>query len=277
MSSMYDLPWVGDFLRPIQAEYKRAAPRYKLIEPSKADIQYIYSHCQENDPFDTLRLKQECYEAYRNGDAIIQKCTSVWGEILVVEMKNAQFVKPWKTWWRAIRLLVNKPVRIVIFGHPRERLMPTKPGQPVEAEHINGGMAMRCDPGTIVLYRQEELTRVLVHELFHASCSDPYHEETPQIEADTEAWAEMVLCAMAAKGELQPWIRRMRDQIEYSVRQSTTARILYGVRSPQDYAWRYLTGRLDVWRKLGIHIPASLSNDSPVRSLRLTLCEPHNQ
>ena len=277
MSSMYDLPWVSDFLRPIQAEYKRAAPRYTITEPSRSDLQYIQTLCQEHDPFDTLQLKNECYRAYEQGHATIQKCASDLGEIVLVEMNNAPFKKPWKTWWRVIRLLVNKPVRIVIFGNPRARLFPRERGAPIDAEHVNGGMAMRCDPGTIVLYRQEEVTRVLIHELFHASCSDPYHEPTPQIEADTEAWAEMVLCAMAAKGELQLWIRRMREQIEYAVRQATTARLKHGVQSPHEYGWRYVTGRLDVWHRLGIHIPVSVPMTRSIRSLRLTMCEPKNE
>ena len=277
MSSLYDLPWVEDFLRPIREEYKRAAPGFKLIQPNEADKTYVQNICKESDPFDTLHLKQDCYQAYTAGKAVLQKCSSVWGEILVLQMNDSPFVPPWKTWWRAIRVLVNKPVRILILGHPRARLMPTKPGILIEAEHINGGMAMRCDPKTIVLYRQEELTRVLIHELFHASCSDPYHEETPQIEADTEAWAEMVLCAMAAKGELQPWIRRMRDQITYAVRQAATARNKHHIRSPSDYGWRYVVGRLDVWRRLGIHVPSAITDKRPVQSLRLTLCEPKDE
>lgn len=274
--SLYDCPWVDYFLRPIQEEYRRSPPRFKVTDPTPQDLTYIQTLGQEQDPFDTLHLKRECWDAYQNGTATIQKCTSVWGEIVWLEMKNAPFPKPWKTWWRAIRLLVNKPVRIIIFGHPRARMMPVRHGAHIQAEHINGGMAMRCDPQTIVLYRQEELTRVLIHELFHASCSDPYHEATPQIEADTEAWAEMVLCAMAAKGERQEWIRQMREQIEYAVRQAATARTNHHVRSPREYGWRYLIGRLDVWRRLGIHVPSSVTVDRPIQSLRLTICEPKN-
>jgi hypothetical protein len=136
---------------------------------------------------------------------------------------------------------------------------------------------MRCDPQTIVVYRKEEVTRVLIHELFHASCSDPYTKDTPQIEADTEAWAELFLCGMKAKGQLQPWIRHMREQICWAVRQAAPVQSKYGVRSPNDYAWRYLIGRILVWRRLGIHVPDLPNGFKPVHSLRFTLCELNNE
>jgi hypothetical protein len=277
MISMKDLPWVDGFLRPIREEYKKAPPRHELVEPSHADISYIRTLCADTDPFDTLGLKNDCYEALLSGKADILKSECELGSILLVELVEHPVRPTWNTWWRAIRILTGtakKPVRIVIFGHPRLREMPKKMGEPITAEHLNGGMAERCNAGTIVIYRQEEVTRVLIHELFHASCSDPYYNPTPLIEADTEAWAEMVLCGMAAKGALQPWIRYMREQIDYALKQASTARNNHGVYSPKDYAWRYLVGRLDVWRRLGIQVPWFPANYKKITSLRFSVCEP---
>jgi hypothetical protein len=272
-NSMSNLPWVERFLTPIQNEYGKAPPSYKLVQPTNDDISYVLSHANEIDPFDTGRLKRDTGEALLKGEAELLKCSSPGlGTILVVRMREAPFHPPWNTWWRAVRLLTH-PVRIVIFAHPRRRETPPI-GQNVEKEHVNGGAAMRCDPKSIVIYRKEEATRVLIHELFHATCSDPYHKETPQIEADTEAWAEMLLCGMAARGRVASWIKHMRQQIDWSVRQAATVRDRHNVHSFKDYSWRYLVGRLEVWRRLGIPVPSIPNQYEPVKSLRFTICEP---
>jgi hypothetical protein len=187
-------------------------------------------------------------------------------------------MKPsWNLWWRCVRLLIpsSKKVRILLFGHPKERIAPYK-HQPITNEHLNGGSAYQCNPMSIVLYRKEEVSRVLIHELFHASCSDPYHFDTPQIEADTEAWAELFLCGMAAKGKLQPWIRYLREQIAWAVRQAATVEVDHNVHSSGEYAWRYLVGRLAVWRRLGISVPAYPNIFKRVESLRFSLIEPED-
>jgi hypothetical protein len=274
MMSMTDLPWVKSFLNPIMYEYMKDPPTYKLSQVLHSDLLYIFKLAKENDAFDTLGLKKETASALGAGRATIIKSTCSLGEILLVSFKEDPVHPTWNLWWRCIRLLSpKKKVRIVIFGHPKKREVPEL-GTKIGPAHVNGGSAFRCDPQTIVLYRKEEVTRVLIHELFHASCSDPYHEDTPQIEADTEAWAEMFLCAMAARGRSQPFVRHMREQIHWAVKQASALQAKYRVYSPRDYAWRYLIGRLDVWRRLGLQIP-SLSNDlGQVHSLRFTICEP---
>ena len=272
-SSMGTLPWVERFLTPIEKEYGKAPPTHKLVSPTNDDRAYVLQHATENDPFDTAGLKHEMGEALQNGSATIHKCVAEGlGTILVVQYDSSPFHPPWNTWWRAVRLLAY-PVRIVIFAHPRRRETPPV-GQNVEKGHVNGGAAMRCDPRSIVIYRKEEATRVLIHELFHATCSDPYHKETPQIEADTEAWAEMLLCGMAARGRTASWIHHMRKQIDWSVKQAATLRDRHNVRSFKDYSWRYLVGRLEVWRRLGIPVPSIPNQYTPVKSLRFTICEP---
>jgi hypothetical protein len=271
--SIAKLPWVERFLRPIQREYSKQPPSHTLVAPTNSDIAYVLQHVNEDDPFDTAGLKRETGAALLNGEAELIKCVADGlGEIMVVRFHSSPFHPPWNTWWRAVRLLTH-PVRIVIFAHPRRRETPAV-GQNVEKEHVNGGAAMRCDPRSIVIYRKEEATRVLIHELFHATCSDPYHKETPQIEADTEAWAEMLLCGMAARGQLTSWVTYMRKQMDWSVRQAATVRDRHNVRSFKDYSWRYLVGRLEVWRRLGLSVPNEPTRFTPVRSLRFTICEP---
>ena len=275
MRSMKQLPWVEPFLYSMCEEYKKSSPDWKLLHPSVYTRKYVYSVANQEDPFDTKGLKKECGEALRKGEATLLQCVSSFGEILVVSMNTSPVKLTWNLWWRCVRLLIPKKkfVRVLIFGHPSPRDVPTMEMQ-IEKGHINGGSAFRCDPSSIVIYRKEECTRVLIHELLHASCSDPYYKSTPEIEADTEAWAEMMLCGMAARGQLQPWIRYMREQISWSVRQASTVYKKYNVKSIDDYAWRYLIGRLIVWRRLGISVPSITEQFLPVKTLRFTICEP---
>jgi hypothetical protein len=273
-----ETPWLPDFLHPIQEEYRKPSPAYTFQPPTSNDLQYIQSVAPTNDLFDTLGLKREMLEALNQNKAIHQKCVSPLGEIHLISLKSSPVEPQWNTWWRAVRLLISKPpVRIVMFAHPRKRLAPSKPTQ-VSKEHVNGGAAMRCDPKSIVLYRKEELTRTLIHELFHATCSDPYYKSTEFIEADTEAWAELTLCGMAAKGDSIRWKKEFSKQVQWSVKQAATLNDHFDVKGSNDYAWRYLIGRLDVWKTLGLDVPPlpTPKTYTPVKSLRFTICEPSN-
>jgi hypothetical protein len=271
------LPWVESFLSPIRHEYTMQPPEYRLELPTKEELEYILQQGKDDDPFDTAGLKKDMITAIKEKKATILKSTCKYGTCLVVSLHSSPFKPSWNTWWRAVRLLSpQKPVRILFFGHPKKRLVPSSSQLTISAEHVNGGSAMRCDSKTIVLYRKEEATRVLLHELLHASCSDPYYKDTQFIEADTEAWAEMILCGMKATGDASLWNKFMKEQIAWSLRQAATLKLQYNVYNSTHYAWRYLVGRLDVWRQLGLKIPALPEKFTAVKSLRFTLCEPED-
>ena len=273
---MEELPWVPPLLYQVQQEYRRSPPQHKLASLTPDEYSHILQLASEKDPFDTEGLKADTAKALTSSKATAFKTVCSLGEITVVSYKSNPFHPPWNTWWRAVRLLSPaKPVKIIVFGNPKPRLPPPSQ-EPLKAAHLNGGSAFRCNPQSIVIYRKEEATRVLIHELFHASCSDPYHKDTPQIEADTEAWAEILLCAMAAKGVHSLWEKYMREQIEWAKRQALTAQKDHQVNSDKDYGWRYLVGRLDVWRKLGLPVDSVKVSKKPVKSLRFSLCEPRD-
>jgi hypothetical protein len=271
------LPWIEPLLDPIRIEYSKQPPSHKLIEPSQESFDYVYSVAETPDSFDALGLKKECGKALRQKKATLFQSVSSQGTILLVSLHKSPIVPSWNVWWRSIRLLIpeDKRVRILLFGHPKQRVRPYTHA-PIQNIHVNGGYTTQCDPMSIVIYRKEELTRVLIHELFHASCSDPYKLDTSHIEADTEAWAELVLCGMAAKGELESWIVHLQDQITWAVHQATTVRQYHDVSTAEDYAWRYLVGRLTVWSKLGLPIPHYPTPVKPVHSLRFSRCEPED-
>jgi len=275
MGSLKKLPWIEPFLDRIKTEYTKPPPSYTIVRPTYESVKYILSVADEKDAFDTAGLKAECGEALRKNKATVLQSESPLGTILVVSLDSSPLKPSWNLWWRSIRLLVpaSKKVRILIFGHPKERIVPYN-HQPITEVHVNGGAAMRCDPMSIVLYRKEEVSRVLMHELFHASCSDPYHLDVPQVESDTEAWAELFLCAMAAKGQMQPFIKHLKQQIAWAVKQAATVQTYYCVKSIRDYAWRYLVGRIIVWRSMGIYVPDYPNSFKPIHSLRFSIIEP---
>lgn len=277
IQSMTELPWTIPFLKIVHDEYAKNPPKYNTQSVTKADLEYILSVANQEDPFDKGNLKKEFVIEIQRENTHIIKSICEYGEIILVSFKNSIVEPQWNTWWRAIRLLSPyKKVRILIFGHPSRRLV-TPETKNIGPEHLNGGAAMRCDPRSIVIYRSEEITRVLLHELFHASCSDPYSKDTPHIEADTEAWAEILLCGMTARGNPKAWIRFMREQIDWAVKQAETLRNSYKIYTPKDYAWRYIIGRLDVWRSLGIQVPNyKYKNYNILSTLRFTICEPKN-
>lgn len=257
-------------LASVKKEYSKPHPQYSMKEVSGNDMRYIYSIVKESSPLDELKLKDQILDGLKNNSVGIWKSYSQLGEIIYLGSKETVNIQ---VWWRCIRLLSNKPVRVVIFAHPSLRLMP-EPGHPVEAKHINGGYANCCDGRSIVIYRKEELTRVLIHELLHASCSDPYSSNTSDLESNTEAWAEIIQGAMVAGGDQAKWIMAMNRQIDYSLRQSSTLRDNHSVLSKNDYAWRYTTGKFEVWKRLGFKIPDLPTDYEPVNSLRLTIDEP---
>lgn len=270
-----ELPWVSHLLEAVRKEYMKAPPEYQLVEPTGSDISYMISVANEEDSFDKIGLKKDFADCLANQTCRFQTASSKHGTIHVLTLPGDSYTPPWNTWWRIVRLLSQTPVRIVVFAHPQKRLPPAH-GKALSQTHVNGGMTMKCDAQTVVIYRKEEATRVMIHELFHASCSDPYDLDIPHVEADTEAWAEIVLCAMKAKGSPTGWKRAMRSQIAYAVNQANAAKEQHKVEDEEDYAWRYLTGRLDVWSRLGLPIPQGSRGTRRLRSLRFTVCEPAN-
>jgi len=257
-------------LQSVRKEYAYSSPKHTLADVTESDKQYIDSLVEDTNQFDTLQLKKKIMTQVKEGTAIITKSSSLHGTIIIVH--RADYKPTFHIWWRIVRLLSEKPVRIVIFAHPSLRTMPSK--GPIEAKHINGGYAIRCDATSIIIYRQEEISRVMIHELLHASCSDPYHKSVECIESDTEAWTEIILCAMAAKGDKNSYNRYMNDQILYSVEQASVLRDKHKVHSESDYAWRYTIGKFEVWKRLGLHVPEIPKSSTMNRSLRLTIHEP---
>ncbi len=173
---------------------------------------------------------------------------------------------PMKLYARALQAMADgKSYTIFLFLNPSKRVFPPK-GTKVGPTNINGGYCMICQPDTIVVYREEDSLRVLIHELQHAGCCDNPRRPIEHVEAETEAWAELIYAMLlACSAGLKPeaaW----RIQSSWATGQNRRLTGTYNVRVPADYAWRYTVGKEDVWRRWGLPLgnPAA-----PRGSLRL--------
>lgn len=237
-----------------------------------SDIQHIETSIASSE-FDTLGLQRMLWNDVKTGGSVVEKYSCAYGSIILIYEKSFPWKFPFEIAGHVLKLFHNpeKPFRIVIFGNRTERLPPAI-GEKIEKEHINGGYTYGCRPDTIVVYRREEVIRVLIHECLHGSCSDPTGTTTARLEADTEAWAEVVLCAVVARGSAQGFRSLFTNQYGYSLRQCKKLVEYHNVKSEEDYAWRYTIGKLEVWRRLGLEEfqPRVRMDTRPLRSLKLT-------
>jgi hypothetical protein len=255
------LPWVDILLDNVKKEYATPSPKWKRVAPVDTDFAYVKSILDSPSGFSSDYFIKEVITS----GFPLKKFVSNNIEFLIFsESMNAI---PLTVWFHIARLLGKKNhVRVVYFGNLQKRVHP-KQKKPIEPIHINGGYTNSCNFSTIVIYREEDSTRVLIHELLHASCSDP-RTSVPFVEADTEAWAEVIYCAIKAKGVKKEWESCMEKQLKYASEQTQYATNVHNVKTPNDYAWRYINGRLKVWEAIGFKIPYALQKKHS--SLRLT-------
>jgi hypothetical protein len=252
------LPWIDILLQNVKEEYQKDEPAVLKTEPSTEDIQYIQKVLSEPIGFDADKLIKKSL------DFPLRKFQFDKYSILAYADEIEDIVK----WFRIIRCLArDKPVRILYFGNLLTRFLP-KNHQPIGPINVNGGYTEICSLTTIIIYRKEDAERVLIHETLHGLCSDP---DLPiaQLEANTEAWAEIIWVAVMAKGVKATWTRLMKKQIEYALNQSDYVAKRHGVEDDSDYGWRYIRGRIDVWKSLGLGVDIPYKKRE-VKTLRLT-------
>jgi hypothetical protein len=250
--------WLEWFLEKIEQEYTYDLPPVKEERLESNELQKIKAIGNEEDEFDKLFLKKNLVSQIENNTALIIKRTCIYGSIVVVMSTSTSWPNLetlFSLWWRCIHLLnpSSKPAYIIIFASHVARIAPPLYHQ-IGPQHVNGGYTYPCDASSIVVYRKEEATRVLIHELFHASCSDT-NKLTHYNEADCEAWAELFLCGILAKGRRQEFNKIWKTQLKYALTQQHIIEKWHNVKTYNDYAWRYIIHRVDVWRELGFKIP----------------------
>lgn len=269
------LPLVLETLvEKLQTVGKAAALRWVPDEPTQDDLNHILEQSKEDSSFDVLKLRSTMLKDVQEGRAHLVCRRLVGGDAGGAPAKILALVYPgtkipWKLFAK-IFLAFGRPKkaswRVVWFAHPTPRQFPVTigynglaksldPHPKVGPEHVNGGYAYPCEPGTIVIYREEEAARVLVHELLHASCTDNMNHTESQREVLTESWAELFLTAIQAGGSKMRAAKLWRIQAQWIADQEAILTRDYGVTTPEHYAWRYTVGRRQTLASLGVGLP----------------------
>jgi hypothetical protein len=180
---------------------------------------------------------------------------------------------PWDLWGRILRMFSEpprKPFKIFFLANKNLREFPPV-GEPIKPENINGGYTYRCNPETVVIYRAEDATRVLIHELQHSCCLDKPENGVDIVEAETEAWAELIYVAILSQGKKYIFNDLLKRQSEWIRKQNAKVRKHMTNPNSQEFPWRYTIGKEDVWQRWGILSKDDLTPPIKVEnSLRLT-------
>ena len=258
----------------IQTNTNAKAFTWVRDEPTEDDLNHLKKEGNEPSDFDTNGLKKQMIQDLAAGKAKLITKSGPYAKVLAVVYPGTKI--PWETFAKIFVAFgrSHTPWRIVWFAHPKKREILANANAIANAEpdpaHLNGGYAYACMPETIVIYREEEVERVLIHELLHASCTDNMNKSEEEIEVLTETWAELFLVAVLANGSKRKAHQLWKIQAQWISNQEA-ALIKMGVTSPKSFAWRYTVGRRQVLEGLGIQLPsATPSLEERSISLRFT-------
>lgn len=245
------------------APWRDCAPRLDELQKAEAEA-------TAGAQFDVAGLKKEIWDGYKAGRVGLQCREAPTGRVLAFVPPGVEV--PWLTWGRILQWFGpapdGRPWLIIWYAAAKKREFPGF-GQDLGPEHVNGGYTQPCSTHGIFIYREEEATRVLIHELLHATCLDEPGWSIPLREAMIESWAELILTAITSKGHRARAAELWSRQAQWIADTNWRARHLNGTNDISDYAWRYLLGRVEMLEKLGIVLPAPRKHVGE-RSLRFT-------
>ncbi len=227
-------------------------------QPSPEDLQTFQKEALQDSFFDPLKLRRNLWEEADSGGGRILCQSCGLAKVLWIQPKGSDVEPYWSSWGRIFQFLGpspdGHPWRVFWFPTYKKRLLPAR-GQEVGPAHINGGYCYPCRPHTIVIYRFEEATRVLFHELLHAACTDPQNVPLPIKEATTETWAELFMVAFCSKGDIQKAKFYWKLQSQWIADQNYILETYHKISCVENYAWRYTLGRAFILENLHISLP----------------------
>jgi hypothetical protein len=262
-------------------------------EPTEDDLRHIQKEGKESPSiYDELDLRGQMIDELQAGRAVLKTWQGPFAKVLAVVYPDTKI--PWATFGKIFTAFGppregGAPWRIVWFAHPKKREFPSANAEGFQSrsnitnertsqvthvtpKHINGGYAYACAPETIVIYREEEVERVLIHELLHAACTDNMENPEWLREVLTETWAELFLVAILANGSLRKAKQLWKIQAQWIANQQHVLTTEYGVLTPDSFPWRYTVGRAAALQNLGITLPPPSSQPRAdlANSLRFT-------
>jgi hypothetical protein len=265
-------PFIDILIDRIKYEYSLPVPNYSSCTIRRDEFNTIQRECTTASDFDTANMRSYIFNhTFVEGRAPILCNESIHGKIIVALESEKQVDDiPWDMWFRILRLFYNKSkITIVILARTVKRIAPS-PGKPIQPEHINGGYTYACHPDFICVYRAEDATRVLIHELFHAHCSDNHKDGIDRIEAKTEAWAEIIYAILLGRGNKRTSQINLVSQSNWmNIQNRGIQRYHRTSKSAREFPWRYTIGKEEIFREI-THIKQDDSDLYWNRSLRLT-------
>jgi hypothetical protein len=267
--------YIDIILEKVKKEYSQSSPpwmkRKGWSSVPRSYRQWIQRECAQDSEFDTLRLRKRVLDQ-AHPDVTYATCR--FGEVVAVyESPHTEEDVPWELWGRILRMYhrpASKPFRIYFLASNTLREFPASVKESIQPQHINGGYTYPCHHQSIVIYRAEDATRVLLHELQHACCLDHQERGLDRVEAETEAWAELLYTALLSQGSPSVWKREWTRQWNWIIRQNQ--RVQRHMKSPlsMEFPWRYTIGKEQVFREW-FHTYPAVSSSAPIASLRLTV------
>ena len=270
-------------LEGIVQKLKKGPFEWVRDEPTAEDLEHIKREGNSPSQFDPLGLRKQMTDDLASGKAILKTKSGPFAKVLAVVYPDTQI--PWKTLGQIFSAFGppskgkgkgkgKDKWRVVWFAHPKTRVFPPlgNVGEAtatenitqqlkaqrislVQPQHINGGYAYACAPETIIIYREEEVERVLVHELLHAACTDDMSKPEWMREVLTETWAELFLVGILSQGSMRKANKLWGIQAQWIADQEAVLVNEYQITKPEHFPWRYTVGRRSVLNSLGISLP----------------------
>jgi len=259
-------------LDTVRKEFKKPAPPWQSIPLEPTDLQFLDRECNQVSEFDPKNKRQTMYQNLVKGKAPVVIARCPYGQVTVVlENPDQRGDIPWALWGRILRLYSESEKKkgsdpsFKVFVLASQSLRRFPPGnQPITPENINGGYTYRCNKETILIYRAEDATRVLLHELQHSCCLDHPEQGLDQVEAETEAWAELLWVALLSEGDTtrfhelllrqSTWVVNQNDEVTKHMKTKASSKgpIISGSVGEEPFPWRYTLGKEEVWRRWGL-------------------------
>ena len=253
----------------VKKEYARKEPAWKRAELPAKDMTFLQKECSSASEFDPLQKRKALMDKMLKGKAIMNTMTCDYGQVCAIFDHEQQMKEmPWGLWGRILRMYSEKgkkTFKVFFLANTHVRQFPPM-GKPITPIHINGGYTYPCNRETIIIYRAEDATRVLLHELMHSCCLDNHKNGVDLVEAETEAWAELLYAGLLSQGNDVAFHTLLQTQSNWIVSQNQEVK--KHMRSPTDFPWRYTIGKEEVWRRWNIlhHV----AHPTKMKSLRLT-------
>ena len=267
---------LNSVLDSIRHEYSNPAPLWTIsyiIDPK--DMEYLHNECTIGSEFDPNNRRKTLYNNMLSGRVSTIVATCPYGKVIAI-LENVEQVLdiPWPLWARMMRLYAEKghpPFKVYFLGNTHMRTFPEN-HKLITPENINGGYTYPGNRETIMIYRAEDATRVLLHEMMHSCSLDNHANGVDQVEAETEAWAELIYIGMLSKGIKKEFYGLLHLQSEWMRKQNLKVKQYMHHPESREFPWRYTIGKEDIWRKWNI-LPTTSKGRPYIsigNSLRLT-------